>query len=571
MKQNCKRLFALGAALTLSIGAFAGCGSSGGGKDGIDPNKSQLYVYNFAGGYGTEWLSDLARRYEEAKKDVSFEPGKTGIQIRPSNIKNSVTSADVKNGKEVVYFTEHVDLYGDLINNNAVEDITKAVTGGNPYESGKTLESKMHDDQKSYFSQTVNGETKYYAYPHYFTAFGITYDIDVFDEYGFYFAETPAITDEKDPLWLAGQFVNTNADAKKAAGPDGVSGTSDDGLPATYEDFFMLCEYIYTITGKTPLLWTGQYYSGYLGHLYNALVSEYEGYEQMRLNFTFDGMANDLGTVDASGNFVKDAEPIDITGSNGAELKRQAGKYYALKFMERLFSESYVKEAEDVLFSKTYSHFNAQDDFLMSSYRGESIAMLAEGTWWQSEASETFNRMGKIDAKWSKENRNFGWMPLPKASADKVGEKSVMYDIMYPLCYMKAGITDWRHDAALDFIQFANTDESLQRFNEITGVPKAVKYEITDMSNMNTYAKSLYQAVMNSDIVYPYAKNELFMNNQTGLSEKDGNCYFSSVNPNVTVNVTLHEKKNITAAQYFAGMYTFATEQKIWKDVVTRN
>lgn len=558
-----KRLLAIGAALTLSAGFAVGCSVetppdlSADSSVTIEEGKSQLYVFSFAGGYGTEWLSDLARRYEEANADKSFESGKKGIQVIPTNSKSQVSSTVIKNGKEMVYFAEQVDYYGDLKGNNAVADITKAVTGKNPYDAeGVTLESKLYDDQKSYFN--INGA--YYAYPHYLTSFGFVYDVTLFNERGYFFAQDRVADTSNQQIWMTGQFINTTNRTVKSKGPDGQSGTSDDGLPATYEEFFTLCDYI-AMKGDMPMLWTGQYYSGYMTHIINALASEYEGYQQMRMNFTFNGTATNLGKI-VNGQFVEDTTDTPITSANAYELKRQAGKYYGLSFVDKLFKQNFVTDNH---FSSTYSHLDAQEAFLKNVISGDAnnkaVAMLAEGTWWESEAQPVFNELRK-NANY--QEREYAWMPLPKATASKVGEKSVMYDIMYPLCVVKGGVTDWRYDAAIDFVQFANSQESLEAFNNITGVPKAVKYEMKDTTKMSAFGKSLYTFTKNADIVFPYSNSPLFVSNQTNFSEINGGAWNSKVNPDKTPTVTFHEKKT-SAADFFTGMYDYAKVQEIYK------
>lgn len=66
----------------------------------------------------------------------------------------------------------------------------------------------------------------------------------------------------------------------------------------------------------------------------NALVADYEGLDQMMLNYTFKGLATDLGTV-SGGTFREDAQDLGINESNGWNLKRQRGVYEALSFIER--------------------------------------------------------------------------------------------------------------------------------------------------------------------------------------------------------------------------------------------
>ena len=53
------------------------CGG-GTGDDPIDPTKTQLYISNYDGGFGDEWLRALADRFEELHKDDRLEEGENG-------------------------------------------------------------------------------------------------------------------------------------------------------------------------------------------------------------------------------------------------------------------------------------------------------------------------------------------------------------------------------------------------------------------------------------------------------------------------------------------------------------
>ena len=61
----------------------------GGGGTGIteevDYSRTQLYVSNFNGGYGDEWLYKLKTRFEEFYKETIFEEGKKGVQVLIDN------------------------------------------------------------------------------------------------------------------------------------------------------------------------------------------------------------------------------------------------------------------------------------------------------------------------------------------------------------------------------------------------------------------------------------------------------------------------------------------------------
>ena len=103
----------------------------------------------------------------------------------------------------------------------------------------------MFADQKSYLGRTVNGQTRYYAYPHYFTSFGITYNVELFDKKGYYFAEGYNPNGSLEDMFIGSEGVEYGYE--KTAGPDCESGTYDDGLPTTYDEFFLLCDYIATV------------------------------------------------------------------------------------------------------------------------------------------------------------------------------------------------------------------------------------------------------------------------------------------------------------------------------------
>ena len=107
---------AMAAALTLSIGsAFAGCAYRNADSTGqqVVHTKSQLYVSNHDGGYGSEWLEAAADRFEELYANTRFEEGKMGVQIMidtPKSIGSNLIST-IKGSRSEVFFTESVYYY----------------------------------------------------------------------------------------------------------------------------------------------------------------------------------------------------------------------------------------------------------------------------------------------------------------------------------------------------------------------------------------------------------------------------------------------------------------------------
>ncbi len=290
------------------------------------------------------------------------------------------------------------------------------------------------------------------------------------------------------------------------------------------------------------------------------------------MNFTFDGEATNLGTV-VGGKFIQDETATKIDGLNGAELARQAGKYYAMDFYNTLFNKSYIQKLfndKETLYSSTFSHLNAQEKFLKGSGNGVKNAMLLDGSWWLTEATSTFNAMGNINAAYSKQNRKIGWMPLPKQNADMVGEKATSYDIMYPLLMMKNGLDkdSWEYKYALDFIQFANSDAQLAKFTQITGCTKALNYDLTNeqYNALPYFGKAYYDAFKNSNIVFPYDNNLLFANNQNTFKEIDsgeGSPLYKSTAYATSVVKAL--ENGVTVGNYFNGIYDRFKELTIWK------
>lgn len=522
----------------------------------IDPNRTQIYVYNYAGGYGTDWLIALKERYEELHKDDVYEEGKKGVQVYINAQKTSIESYmdSILDNRDEIYFAEYVDYY-TLLYKDLVADITEAVTGdlgsyGDP--AGTTIESKLTEQFQDYFAVSEGTSKKYYALPHYASYNGLAYNIDLFEEKGYYFRD-----DRSDVEYLEDNFIIPNSNEKRSAGPDGQYDTYDDGLPATYDEFFLLCDYIAS-DGNTPIVWNGVAYRDYLNDFMAALVVDYEGLDNTALNYTLDGTATDLGKI-VNGEFVFDTTPTTITAENGYELKRQAGKYYALSFMEKLVTTS--KYYSDLSFNNAYWHTDAQSDFLYSGHDGvtKPIAMLCEGIWWQAEAAQTFSDMAnRYGEHLSMQNRNFGWMPLPKATSDKIG-KSTLFDKDYATCFVKKNVAEWKMPLIIDFLKFAHTNQSLVEFTQITNTPKGFNYTLTDAEKetLSPFGRSIIELKENSDITAPYASTSVYKNNQSQF--KNANQFWSlmdGVTEQRWAPAAMYEKA-ITSIDYFTGMYNY--------------
>lgn len=552
------------ASLCLTV---AGCGGSGaGGSEAVDSHKTQLYVKNYQGGFGNKWLYQGKEKFEKLYEGVSLEEGKSGVQVMITDKKETPKAANIENDIYEVYFVEKVQ-YLYMAKQNVMEDLTDIVTAENIYEPGKSIESKLSDEQKAYFGiEESDGKTHYYALPHYFAAQGIIYDKDLFDEQRFYFIDG---YESKSDIFE--KFVQSDADVK-SAGPDGEKGTSDDGLPATYEDFWTLCDYIVEL-GFTALNWGAKTSEYYISQLLSQLVSDYQGKSQNMLNATFDGTMNDLIKIE-NGNIVKEnGEPVtesvtlDPAIRNGYETYRSAGLYYALNFVKKLISADSIKKytVATNINSQSYTAFDAQDDYLLSRHDStmKRQAMLIDGNWWDSETTSAFDDYSIVygDAA-KKENCNYRWMPLPKATKEKIGTNGTMTNTLESLCFVKKGLNDVKKKLALEFVQIMNTDEAFEEFTVATNTLKDFNYTIGNetYNKLSPFGKDFYNKYQQYEHIQLQNNNEQFytttyniqMSSRYAISTSD--IFPSKVfaaNPNKTVD------------KYFTELYSYA-KNTIW-------
>ena len=534
-----------------------------------DPTKTQVQVYTYNAGFKDEWLYQLEADFEEANKDTVYEEGKKGVQIHHEGGMKQFSSDDIKNSNFDVFFMEGADYYS-YRQGGALEDLTDMVTSASKYDN-KTIRSKMNDNQIKFFGGvTEEGVAeKYYAVPHYKGAMGLIYNVEIFDEYGFYIsdAETTSLISKTNP--------------NKSKGPDGKTGiengidySMDDGLPATYDEFFYLCGQMVK-RGVTPFVLPGTYADYYVNILYNALVAEYEGLDQMELNMTFKGTAADLIKLNASGTAIlkENGEPVtesmEINNTNGYEVFRQAGKYYALDFVKQMVGKeaNYNEDGFNTAFTQT----DAQEMFLKSgtdmSVSEEKYAMLVDGSWWEAEANVTFNNMAKKDDKYSKQNRKFGWMPLPKANEAKLTEgNNVFLDYLEAAVCVKANLGA-NKQAAIDFVRYVCSDGALDKFTDITHALKDFNYDVSAATydKANYFTKTVINYNKKAETFSYYSNSPFFLRNRSELLPTKINTI--GIQPGTPVTI-LKDGISASAEDYFIKSYNYWVKKgsTFWKE-----
>lgn len=469
----------------------------------VDTTKAQLYVANWNGGFGTEWLSNSAKRFEEKYKDVEFIPGTKGVQILISNSKTPAgTWLDTADSSiNEVFFTEHFT-YGDFVSKGAALDITDVVTDelsastvlqsitGSTIDMGDTgtVADKLTEQQNKYY----NVDGKYYALPHYMGSMGIVYDIDLFEDERLYFAADK--NNGNNGFIIRDDDVRSN-------GPDGVAGTNDDGLPATFDEFYALCEYMKE-KSIVPLTWS---VSAYMNKLLAGLYAQNAGYEEYMLNYTFNGTSNTL--LDDN---LQPMGSVEITPENGYMLARQEGLYASLDFIYNIITKELY--GAQYCFSTALTHLEMQEEFLKSRFNAKpDIAMLVEGNWWENEANAVWTEMENTPGA-SKSERNIGFLPLPFLNESLVGTKRTLVDDTYSAVFIKSGIAEEKIPLAKLFVQFTSTEAELQQYTVTVGQPRNFVYELTDeqYEGLSTFQKSVWNLKKEANVVYPYSDSPLF-------------------------------------------------------------
>ena len=236
--------------------SFVGCGDNE--LEALDETKTQFYIGNYEAGMGSKWLDNYVIAFENAYANVSFENDKTGVQVIVSKDKTAYMSESLYENETMstnginLFFCDSVE-HRKFVKKGWVEDITDVVKEILPGET-KSIEDKLTAEQKSFYQ--VGG--KYYALPHYNSFGGIVYDIDLFEERGYYFGADGEIIG-----------VELTGSEELSDGPDGKPNSGDDGLPATYDEFFELCAFI-KADGVYPITWTGMYRDSYTQRLLEA-------------------------------------------------------------------------------------------------------------------------------------------------------------------------------------------------------------------------------------------------------------------------------------------------------------
>lgn len=493
-------------AVTCALGAAA-CGpivpGTSGGSDSSD--KTTIKVKNYNGGVGRQWLDNAAERFAEAYANESFAEGKTGVKIEIQD--GDLTAGAITSEATQIYITSGAFMpVSQLAQLEILYDMTNIVT--DTTREGDTLENLIFEGAKPAFMH----DGKYYGLPHYANSTGVSFDRDLFNEAGLYFAdedETDVVEYTGNDIKITRNFIGSK-DAKKSVGLDGVEGTEDDGIACSLEEFILLMDYIKNEKSDmaiAPIVVSGKYH-GYIQYYLQALTSALAGGEQMENYYNCTGEIDIVTGYEEEPlfpgiDYIKKpiVETVTLTeeDKNGYLTRQLAAKYYAMATVEIIHKEGYfAKEA----YNQSINHYSAQKCLIYAgAAEYDKVAMLMEGSYWYNEAKKSGALSSYVTISGDQEERNVAWMSLPTAVYSKdVEEGKISPSFTGPGAQLviNANIKGnaEAEKACAAFVKFLYSNEELAAFTVETGCPRNLEYHLTEeqLGQMPKFYQSLWRS-----------------------------------------------------------------------------
>ena len=133
------------------------------------------------------------------------------------------------------------------------------------------------------------------------------------------------------------------------------------------------------------------------------------------------------------------------------------------------------------------------------------------------------------------------------------------------LAFLSHKISAGAKEIAIDFLQFAYTDESLAEFSKITDTTKALKYTMSDAdkAQMSGFGRSLVSMKERSDLVYGFSNQAFYQLNEETFTDYK-NMYSSRYTEDSTdEKIAFDEfRKGVSAKNYFDGLYFY--QKNLW-------
>ena len=307
---------------------FAGC------SDNVVSNPQTASVYVYRAGFGSTWLENAAKRFNEIYTDEGYT-----VIIEEETVGDPLNNISVpRRNKTDLFFApqsvvnKNIDASRSVLGSNdevLLEDLSgllnsKALNANKEEEGEETILGRMNEDYfKPYLTYTGNltqWQGKYYAFP---------------------WANSPC-----------GLFVNVKA-------LEEATGSSE--LPNTTDDLIGVIESVYqkNQAGQTdikPVVWAGKEARVYWSYMFYTLQAQYSG-------------------VKTYNNFFDFIPETGTTVANGYDVYDDPAILEALKVMEKIVVDDYAPAN-----TTTADIMAAQANL----YRGDAIFMVS-GNWLYNE------------------------------------------------------------------------------------------------------------------------------------------------------------------------------------------
>lgn len=502
--KNTKKTISMVLATMLIGGCFVGAGCGRGGGENIDDNRSQLYIGFFEAGFGKTWFDEAVKEFEIAYADYPFEDGKTGVQIvedpRKEPFKPNNLLPNIHNYQNYMYIVSVGD-YDKFYDAGVLTDMTSVITEKVYDENGEvaalkgtTATKSMKDFLNSDYAKLVERDGKFYGLPESYYVPGLFYDADYFNEKALYLTETGEFGAKQKDIDYTKEHPD---DPHCGAGPDGKYGTLDDGMPATYDEFKELLHEIVEKKG-IPMTWAGDttYQARYA---YEQFWANYEGAEEFRLNYTWDGESV----------YATDGGSHVVTKDTIAEISsKQKGREYGIQLFYDVVKGEGTGASKKLYYPSNLenrTYLQAQEDFLRSKRDVNGrIAMFMEGGYWETEARNTFDAMGGSNGYGL---RDFRLLPVPNVDGQtNTNSKEVVVtkggnSLIFFTDKCTTGNLDVQNKIATKFLQFISARSQVVDFTKNTGACfKPFTYGFdgnslteAEISTFTKYAQSAYR------------------------------------------------------------------------------
>ena len=507
-------------AIVLSMSVVGCAGGSPAARRRGSSNATEITFLQHLGTLNPDdWLRPAIARFTELKKDEVYEEGKTGVKISVMNAKvdyGSMPDADIVIGENQVNIYD-MQSKGWLMNlDSVVENVG------------------VEKIEPAALERIKGSDGKYYGMPHFSYYTGLSYNIDLFEDNGLYFAAEG----EDGYVYESGfgtAVMVSDTGVEKSLGPDGKPGTYDDGLPSSLQEFLILCDYIKKETSINPFTITGagtQKYN-YAFNVVNTIWANLAGGKAMN-NVYCNWSDEPVEVIKRNGNSpVYKTEELFYTGSgikdvetemvvlneeNGYRIYDMAARYYALAFLNTCLSEDW--------FCKTDfdggSNFAAQRHMFFGEKNDtarDNSAILVDASYWYGEARQ----QGTIAEHQSRFNKipNTSVMPMPvkltgSVTSAEEGRKPVQIDIGSSQLFAtkNAESSEGKARAVKEFIEFLYSDAELALFTENTGldIPMNYDYDRNKLNALGSFYANLQEQLGAADVIRTSSASTRFKN-----------------------------------------------------------